>query len=217
MPSFNRKLPNWDKVGSFLNELTVPALLVNNVATEATTNPKILDAVSKGQLLSKLWLAHVVKEELDFDFGLMRVLICGGWYGILGPILHNILDNNCSITSIDIDPSCASIANGVNSEGYRRKTFKATTADMFEIDYKKYDVIINTSTEHISDFDKWFGLIPKGKHVVMQNNDFYSGAGHINCTDGPEELIAGQQYKTLHYSGTLALPDYNRFMTICTK
>ena len=36
------------------------------------------------------------------------------------------------------------------------------------------DLVINTSCEHLPDFDRWWKRIPAGQQVVLQSNDYFA-------------------------------------------
>ena len=190
----------------------------------------IVDAYSVGQLKSKTWLI----EKLPSDLGV--VFICAGWYGTLA----NLMFDNCrekftKIRSFDIDPSCYSIADTINRpwviDGWQ---FKASTLDIHNISYptthityrangtsqtliEDPDTIINTSCEHIKDFDIWYSKIPEGKIVVLQSNDFFDVAEHINCVSSLTEFSEKTPMTTVLYQGELPLEKYTRYMRIGVK
>ena len=67
---------------------------------------KLKDALSDGQLNSKLWLLDKIK---GIDLG--TVFICAGWYGVLATMMFE--DENVyvdKIRSFDIDDSCWKVA-----------------------------------------------------------------------------------------------------------
>ena len=140
------------------------------------------------------------------------------------------------IRSFDIDPSCVDIAEGLNREYLKDKwKFKAITQDIHNINYAGHryttyrangeeqilynepDTIINTSCEHIKDFNAWYNSIPDGKLVILQSNDFFELEEHINCVKNIEEFKEQCLVSNLLYSGTIELSKYNRFMLIGQK
>jgi hypothetical protein len=197
-------------------------------------NPKqldsMVDAYSVGQLKSKSWLI----EKLPNDLGV--VFICAGWYGTLA----NLMFDNCrekftKIRSFDIDPSCYSVADTINRPWVIDSwQFKASTLDIHDIAYptthttyrangtsqvlvEEPDTIINTSCEHIKDFDIWYDKIPKGKIVVLQSNDFFNVEEHINCVSSLTEFSEQTPMNNVLYQGELPLEKYTRYMRIGIK
>ena len=43
------------------------------------------------------------------------------------------------------------------------------------------DTVINTSCEHIENFNEWYDKIPKGKIVILQTNNYFDFE-HVNCS-----------------------------------
>lgn len=169
------------------------------------------DALSSGQIASKLWLTNeLIKIPLSGD---LRILIVGGWIGTLARIIFSKM--KVQITSIDIDENVRQIANTVN----RYYPFLALTRDMYDFQYYSgFDIVINTSCEHIEDVNKWSSLIKPGTLVVAQSNDFIGLKEHINCVHSEEELAEQLNLSEILYSGKLNLPGmYNRFMVIGKK
>jgi len=191
------------------------------------------DCFSRGQLQSKLWL---VKElsRLDLDLGI--VFLCAGWYATLATMLFESGIKIDRIRSFDIDDSCYSIAETFNKPWVKNEwRFKATTQDIFNIDFNLHtyivkradgstcdltespNTIINTSCEHIENFDNWYAKIPQGKLVILQSNNYYEVEEHVNCVGSIEEFSTIAPMKDLLYSGELELPKYKRFMLIGYK
>jgi hypothetical protein len=191
------------------------------------------DVYSHGQIQSKLWLVEEL-EALNLDLGI--VFLCGGWYASLANIMFMSQLQLDKIRSFDIDPSCADIAETLNRDYLIDKwKFKAITQDIHNIRYAGHsyqiqkddgkkktfcenpDTIINTSCEHIEDFNKWYDSIPESKLVVLQSNDFFELEEHINCVKNIEQFKEQCQMNNLLYSGTIELQKYNRFMLIGIK
>jgi hypothetical protein len=193
------------------------------------------DALSKGQLFSKLWLIEELKN-LDLDLG--TVFVCAGWVGTLPALIFK--DGNLKYNvfrSFDIDQTCADAADSLNRDPYVIEgwKFKATTSDIFEINYSTHmyftqrrdgsltdltetpDTIINTSCDHIDPFDNWWNMIPKNKLVILQNNDSKIDDDHVNNINSLDEMKAQAPMEKILFEGVLRLPDYNRFMLIGYK
>jgi hypothetical protein len=208
----NNELKTWQEVGNYLSGFTVNASLLNNLSRIAD-DVDIRDFVAKGQLASKLWASTMFNQHVKSS----RVAVCGGWYGLLPAILlHNNHEKRNIFTSIDIDANCAAIANSFNAEHYFSGEFYADTQDMYQLDYSNYDVIINTSCEHIADLTAWLATIPSGKRVMLQSNNFYECDQHINCVNSMSEFKSQIGPACVITTGTLVMPNYTRFMILCT-
>lgn len=191
------------------------------------------DCISRGQLRSKIWLVNEL-EKLNVNLGC--VFLCAGWYGTLSSMIFESTVRVSKIRSFDIDPACAEIAEIFNKpwviDGWK---FKASTMDILDLDYGKPeyivmksdgseeslfdepDTIVNTSCEHIRDFDTWYKKIPQTALIILQNNNLKSISDHVNCADDLETFAKQTPMKICLYQGTLDLGDYQRFMRIGYK
>lgn len=173
---------------------------------------EIRDAMSDGQMLSKRWLINAVEEIIENGFlpADARTAILGGWIGTLS-LMMNSYDMKLKVTSIDMDERVNIIAQKLN---YDFPSFRILTNDMYMLDYNDYDLIINTSSEHIEDIAKWKAEIPPGKIVVVQNNNFNAGNGHVSCVSNSAELRDMLAFEECLYEGTKVFPQYERYMVI---
>lgn len=185
----------------------VAASLYDPYVLSALPLTELRDALSDGQLFSKRWLISKMKEVLPANTP--KVAILGGWIGTLGLMMH-AYDMDVDITSIDLDARANRIAMTLN---YDHK-FKTLQSDMYEVDYSDYDIIINTSSEHIPDIEAWAKKIPEGKMVIVQNNNFEEGEGHVSCVRNSVELRTKLGLKEILFEGTIEFPQYRRFMLI---
>ena len=164
------------------------------------------DMFSSGQIRSKEW---VVDELRNVLYDQSKVIIVGAWYGTLGMLIHSQLPQ-LSITLLDKDDRCKKFIDNVV---YDISEMCAITADMFQYNYTE-DIIINTSCEHIGNVRDWLSLIPHGKIVVLQSNNYLEGNGHVNCVNSAEDFIKQVNLTTVLYTGSLELPMYTRYMLI---
>ena len=177
---------------------------------------RTLESFWKGQIKSKLWLVNILEKKLKKEN--LNIVIHGGWNGVLASLLFNSKLSISKIVSIDIDPLCRDIAFTINKRQEIEGRFQAVTQDMAEYKYYELpDVVINTSTEHVTDekLKKWLSNIPKKTLVVVQSNNFFSLEEHINCVATSSQLADKFDFNnTKEY--TLKLPQYNRYMVIGT-
>lgn len=193
------------------------------------------DCFSRGQLQSKLWL---IKELKKLNVNLGTVFICAGWYATLATMLFENKFNVDKIRSFDIDPTCVDVAEVFNKPWFVDKwNFKALTHDIHDINYEEHtwqfwsnannrmskpitdvpNTIINTSCEHIQNFNEWYGKIPSGKLVILQGNNYFEVAEHVNCSENIYEFSEKIPMTSVLYQGELTLPKYTRFMKIGIK
>jgi hypothetical protein len=180
---------------------------------------RTLDAFWRGQMQSKEWLVDTLvyviyperNKELDFP---VSVDIHGGWVGTLSSMLFQSAIPIKHIRSIDIDPSCESVATMMNKKEEIEGKFRAITGDMCNI-RSDADIIINTSCEHISQdqYDSWLSGHPYNSIVVLQSNN-YDIPEHVRTAQSLEEFKEQCNLRKIDWAGELELPKYKRFMVI---
>ncbi|AUN99892.1 class I SAM-dependent methyltransferase [Bacteriovorax stolpii] len=181
---------------------------------ELIKKEEIRDVLSKGQLESKMWLLSEFKQIFKNNPHLdnLKTIVVGGWIGILARAL-NESDKRITADTVDIDPNATTIAR-LTLDLDRGKAF---TMDMFDLDYRSYQCVVNTSTEHILNLKAWSDNLPKGTFVVAQNNNGHKISGHVNCVNSSEELEKLLGLSEIYYTGTKAFSLYDRFMVIGRK
>jgi hypothetical protein len=172
---------------------------------------RTLDCFWQGQMKSKEWLCTQLRKHVH---KFVSVDIHGGWNGVLASMLFQSSVPVENIRSIDIDPSCESIATMMNKQEEMAGKFRAVTADMCAI-RSDADVIINTSCEHITQdqYDLWLSGLPHDSLIVLQSNN-YEIPEHIRIANDLEEFKLQSGLGNILYAGELKLPLYNRFMII---
>jgi hypothetical protein len=170
-------------------------------------------------------------KKISVDLGV--VFLCAGWYGTLATMIFEAGLSIEKIRSFDIDESTESIAEIFNRpwviDGWK---FKPVVQDIRDIDFEHHayivtktagdfetlydspDTIINTSCEHIENFEQWYAKIPSGKLVIMQCNNFKEIKEHVNTHDTLDSFADQTPLDVELYSGELDLGIYKRFMRI---
>ena len=188
--------------------------------------PGIGRALNKNQMASKMWLADALLPVVGPNPG--RILILGGWLGVLGAVLlHDPRFMIDHVVSIDIDPRCAAVAEAMNATHVRQGRFAAQTADMLEMNYggisaaaagpDTFDLVINTSCEHLAEFDRWWQRLPDGQLLVLQSNDYYAVAEHVNCVPDLDAFRSQAPLREVLFAGERKMRRYVRFMLIGRK
>lgn len=167
-----------------------------------------IDALSQFQVESKIWLI----DELAKLNKSQNALFIGGWLGISSLWLSraNAVDK---VTNLDLDPGAIKFSDKLNAynPGYK----EGIISDVSEHDLSQYDLIINTSSEHMP--DDWYNNVPKGATVVIQTNDFHEIPEHINTVNDLTELKEKYIMEEIYYIGVRDCDRYNRFMIIGKK
>lgn len=194
--------------------------------------------LSQGQIMSKTWLINELEKiNQTIDIKLGTVFLCGGWYGILATLLFEKNFDIEKIRSFDIDDSCRHFAEIINKPWVMDDwKFKAVTQNIHDIDFSTHvynvyrsngtpceltdspNTIINTSCEHIDNFENWFFIkIPVGKLCILQTSNWKEIPEHINCCDSLNEFSEQTPMSNLLYEGEYKTPKYTRFMRIGYK
>lgn len=174
---------------------------------------ELRDALSDGQLYSKTWLVDTIfslieAEKINLN-GQLNVVVLGGWIGLL-PLMMFARELPVKVVSVDLDMRANTIAEKINWD----HQFSTLTQNMYSVDYSEFDVIINTSSEHIDDIEKWRSAIPPGKILITQNNDYEEGEGHVSTVENSNQLRSKLNLKEVYYEGTRTFSQYSRFMII---
>jgi hypothetical protein len=178
------------------------------------------DALSRNQIKSKIWLIEKLSELKVFPKTRKitepetTTLIVGGWVGMI-PFLANMFGKNLdSVINVDIDTSVHSAAHELNTGTHNN--FKNSGTDIREVDLKKYKklLIVDTIVEHFKDHGEWVKTLPTGTTVILQGNDMFDVADHVNCHNSLEEFLSNCGLNTILWSGELNLYKCTRFMAI---
>ena len=118
-----------------------------------------------------------------------------------------------NITNLDLDADAIKFSDELNQyiTGYQ----KGIVSDIMEYSHSDYDLIINTSAEHMS--EEWFNNIKIGTTVVIQTNDFHDLPEHINTVKDMEDMKSKFPMSEILFEGVKDVIRYNRFMLIGKK
>lgn len=180
--------------------------LYNPSILQLTTLEEIRDAFRTDQIKGKSWLLNQLK---DCDRNL-SLLVIGSWFGFTSYCLFQMGFNN--ITETDLDSRLELMSRNINKD---IPNFKHLNNDVNDLDLSSYDLIINTSCEHIND-NRWFDNIRPGTLVVLQSTNL-KAHDHTNTVENLEEMKSKYSLN-LQYSDKLELnKTYSRFMLIGSK
>lgn len=180
--------------------------LYNPNVLSSTTLTEIRDAFRPNQMQGKAWLLDNI-QNIDRN---SKVLVVGSWLGFTSYCLYKQGFNH--ITETDPDSRLELISRYINKEN---KALKHLNSDVNDLDVSGYDLIINTSCEHISD-NTWFDKISPGTTVVLQSTNLKC-VDHVNTVDSLIQMKMKYPLK-LSYSDKLVFsPSFTRFMLIGQK
>lgn len=184
-------------------------------AIRISNNPmRTLDAFWNGQIKSKEWLVdsleYVIRPNINTEP--LTIEIHGGWVGTLASMLFQSKLHIKTIRSVDIDPHVQHIAVEMNRIEYNQGRFDSITADMCNLQNYPADIVINTSTEHLTQeqYDKWLSNTPLSSMIIVQGNN-YDIPEHVRISKDWNEFEQ-QSHLNRKFSGKLELPLYERYM-----
>ena len=160
------------------------------------------DFLSQGQIESKTWLLSELKKfTQENNLNLQNIAIYGSWYGFLVPFLYMCFPNLENVRGFDLD-SQSNYRSEIFLQRYVKDNwkYKTITQDVNSliplgasgkikytlindfnqkiVETQKFDIIINTSAEHIT--DKWLQNLRKDQIVCIQTNNMDNIQDHIN-------------------------------------
>jgi len=235
--SFVKKDIKLDVLFKYLNE-KIEDYFLKDIAYLLKKTPKINlnDFLSKGQVDSKIWLVEELKKYSELNsLNLNSIAIYGSWYGFLVPFLYENFSDLTCVRGFDIDAQSNYRAEVLLQRYLHNKwKFKTVTQDVENLmpigasgklmyscinefnqkikETTKFELIINTSAEHMS--DKWLSNLRKEQFVCLQTNNMHDTIGHINTFNSYEE--AKEHYRNfgqILWAGKRPLMDrYERYM-----
>jgi hypothetical protein len=182
--------------------------LYNESASKDITLEEIRDAFRVKQIISKQWLLNNVQQHVRDKKS--KFLVIGSWLGFTSLCLHKLGFEN--ITEIDIDGRLEEFSKHLNRFN---PDFKHITADVNSIDTSDYDVIVNTSCEHIFD-NTWFKTAKDTSIMFLQSNNLEGFDDHVNTCVDLDDMISKYPLNIV-YKEYLDFGAWNRFMLVGTK
>jgi hypothetical protein len=180
--------------------------LFNPNILASTTLVEIRDAFRIHQMQGKAWLLDNI-QHVDRN---SKVLIIGSWLGFSSYCLYK--EGFRNITETDPDSRLELMARYVNKEN---KSFKHLNNDVNDLDLSEYDVIINTSCEHISD-NSWFDKIKPETIVVLQSTNLKC-SDHVNTVDSLVHMKMKYPLNLSYADKLVFSPTFTRYMLIGQK
>ena len=182
---------------------------------------RVLDSMNRSQLESKLW---IIQELIKLEIEPKRVAILAGWYSQY--IIPLLIEHGVEfIYNFEIDRDAKDISYKFNKRYKDQEKYECHITDIMfkeiwrkEENYGAFDVLINTSCEHMFPMRRFRELnknLSGNPIYVLQSTNEDKYEDHINCVSGPEELAEQAELIDVVYSGTKVLDNgMNRFMVI---
>ncbi len=182
---------------------------------------RVLDSMNRSQLESKLW---IIQELIKLEIKPKRVAILAGWYSQY--IIPLLIEHGVEfIYNFEIDRDAKDISYKFNKRYKDQEKYECHITDIMfkeiwrkEENYGAFDVLINTSCEHMFPMRRFRELnknLSGNPIYVLQSTNEDKYEDHINCVSGPEELAEQAEFVDIMYSGTKTLDNgMERFMVI---
>lgn len=180
------------------------------------------DAFSSSQILSKIWLVETLEDILRYKEikNPLKILVLGGWYCLTNLIIR--LRKNIKIDkviNVDIDADACDVAKKLNETWVWQNQFESLVYNVNIYQHSGFDVIINTSVEHL-ETNEWFENIPKDTIVVLQSNDMKHD-DHYNNHKSLNDFIENYPLTDILYDGVKMFQykdhSFQRYMIIGIK
>ena len=175
---------------------------------------RLTSSSTTSQLQGKLWLINEL-QKLDLKF--TKVCLVGGWFAqLITPLLFDNFKVDI-IHNYDIDEDAQLISYKFNRRYKELGKYKAIRTNTLIHPLKEeYDLVINTSCEHMYPMKKFRELNPELKSwFVLQSTNETKFDDHINCVNSTKELAEQCELKQILYEGQLTLDNgMTRFMVI---
>ena len=182
----------------------------------------LLHCFSPSQEKSKRWL---VENLNDFSSDISKnkfidIAIIGSWYGFLPYIIKQDLEFKLisEIRCYDVDDTAKKIARLILGNP-DRVNFMTRNIDDVDFSQQRFNIIINTSCEHMSDNQLHNWLLdtrPKTICVMQSTNKF--ARDHCNTVKNINDFVNKfSEHFSKHKCFTLDFNNYSRFMIIGTK
>jgi hypothetical protein len=179
----------------------------------------IMNSVSDGQFASKEWLVKNLDPFINHA-ELRNVAVLGSWYGLVGMILRHHISKDVSIVNIDSEELTKEIGFIFTRDNpiYKNNYYKIDDAvnHIMEAQPNAYQIIINTSCEHMEPDDIQFILKSKGgkSMVCFQSNNYDFVQSHVNTHKSLDDFANSLNLIDVYYAGTLRTNNYERYMVI---
>ena len=138
----------------------------------------IMHSVNENQLSGKEWLVEQLIQYLPDK--VFNIAVLGSWYGSISVMLREKLNEDIHIQNIDSDPLAAEFGKSLCKDLAGKRTyFKTYDAAEYVLDEESpstFDIIINTSCEHMEqeDIDLIMNMKRPQTLIFFQSNNYDS-------------------------------------------
>lgn len=167
----------------------------------------LIESFRPNQIECKKWL---VQEIANCKMHYENVLVLGSWNSCL---LWELMNTYCDVdwfTFLDINPVHHADRDKHFEVNNLEKNYHSITMSATDFsDHEGYDLIINTSCEHMPDIPAVYGPT-----YALQSNNYTSIREHINCCANEKDLAKKNNINKILFQGSKKMANYDRFMVI---
>lgn len=176
--------------------------------------PDFFQSISPNQIKSKIWLCEELGKLVEKKN--LSICIAGSWFGF--PLI-DFLSKKLSIKSIDLfdkDPFSVGIVNQYIKTFNCPFIINQYNEDFWKKQKNGYDILINTSSEHMKEDFYKNKIFNDNPLLVIQSCNKRSVSEHVNCVDSVDELIDKNKITKVFYKGEISQQKKGekRFMVI---
>jgi hypothetical protein len=196
--------------GSMIDEVVLGRLANTCFHMSKKDDRSVIDVVESfrpNQIKCKKWL---VEEIANINPNWNRVLVLGSWNSILLWELAQVNFNVGWFDFLDNHPLAHKHRDMYFEVNGLEKNYSSIVMNAEDFsDHSSYDLIINTSCEHMPDIPAEYGPT-----YALQSNNYTSIKEHINCVKSEKQLAKQNNLTHILFKGSKKMPNYDRFMAI---
>jgi hypothetical protein len=142
------------------------------------------DALGSSQVESKL---RLVDELAALSDPRISIYLIGGWVGLISFFIKQKRLPFKKVINIDLDQRALKASHDLNSGALF--DYISSSSDALNVSYQGLNlVVVNTSCEHLNEYETWISKIPAGTRCFLQSNNMFGVPGHVNCVKSLEEF-----------------------------
>lgn len=168
------------------------------------------DAFGASQFLSKIPLVDELQRIIRPKD---TVVLIGGWVGLI-PFLMMKKQIQCAqVINVEIDQNALLASDALNEEA--TFAYERLYEDALNVNYSLWNdlIVINTSCEHLGDYENWIQKIPAGTRCILQSNNMFGLPEHVNCHSDIEDFSIKSGLSQIDEKKLIDIGDsWNRFM-----
>lgn len=180
---------------------------------EAAEMPDINDFLSRGQVLSKLWLVTELKNVLEGQIG--NVVFYGGWYNFIAHFLFQNFEVK-SILSIDLDENVIEPSKRLYQEEYKAHKFIPMVGDVGKLEWDGRRLMFVDQERRQEMIDEWISNNQeKIKQFDIDKEEVFANFGWRNVFASEESIACVEKMDIEDFKKEKILSDLHKQQINC--